>query len=319
METNNQYRAMSEAYFRGRLPREQQQVLSDWLQADKANESLFRAWEREWAESEDCQRQTDAAWKRFRRMQKDVSSIKNTPPQALRPLRQKRILFAVAAAALLLLIAYPLVRFFLPLSQNETPMLVQTQTIRIAADTVQTYSLPDQTKVQLSQGARLTYSSEYGKQQRAVALQGTARFDVMKNTDCPFTVQATPLLVEVTGTVFTVQADSTEVLARVLLHEGAVVVHCDDTTYLLAPNEELTYHKQTRQVRYASQSLGGVLRRLEQRTGRVIRFDDSETMRLCVRYNTHSQQPAEEVLEALAELYALDIHYQGDTCIVCAR
>lgn len=322
---NEKYKYLSNAYFRGQLSKKAQNQLMEWLRADDAHEQLFRTWEKEWAASEACRQLTDSAWERFKSLRDNQPSAASSKPKAapitqpLHPSRKKYAFAAAAAAAaaalIMLLLAIPFVRYILPDGQGEQPLLAQAETVN-SSDSIVDFTLSDQSRVVLSPHAKLTYDADFGKERRAVRLQGSARFEVQKNKDCPFTVTAENVVVEVTGTTFTVSADSLDDMVRVQLFEGGVSVHVDDTTYLLLPNEELTYSKQQHTVSYCSQSLAGVLQRLAKKTNTTIVIKDSPVMRQLVRIHTSEQQTAEEIFDALAEIYELNMVYQNDSLLI---
>lgn len=325
MSNQIDYKKLAEAYFSGRIAKDDQRVLDAWLRTDGANMQSFREWESAWAASAAAKTQTDAAWEKFKSLT-SAQKIENTPKQTIPPLASRRwawgeahFIYWAAAAALLLMMALPVMKLAKRgnnvaetlVAQNTTP-----ERITISGTTTPTYFLPDSSLVRLASGAEVAYMSDYGTGIRAIELVGEARFEVTKNTDCPFTVAASEFVVEVTGTQFTVKADSAAATASVELHEGSVQVHYADSTYLLSPGEELTYYKEKTQMRYTRQSLGGLLNRLSRHYHRPIVFEDASEMQQYVRYTFRPGQELEDVLEALCLIYPLEVNYEGETCFV---
>lgn len=102
--------------------------------------------------------------------------------------------------------------------------------------------LPDGTQVWLNAESRLEYNKGYGITNRAVILSGEAYFDVVKNTEMPFTIQTDKIHIKVTGTAFNVKAYPGEKVSETSLIRGRVEVTVNarpDEKYVLKPNEKL--------------------------------------------------------------------------------
>jgi len=83
--------------------------------------------------------------------------------------------------------------------------------------------LPDGTKVRLNSGSRLLYSKDMNKQKkRRVYLKGEAFFEVAKNPEKPFLINADKAEVTVLGTVFNVKTISGKNTVVVAVQEGKV-------------------------------------------------------------------------------------------------
>lgn len=316
------YKKLAEDYFSGRITKDDQQKLNVWLRANAANMQAFREWENAWASSSAAKAQTDAAWAKFQSLTSaSVHKKEQTVTPLIKPLWRRPAVYWSVAAVMLLLLALPLMRLTQQSEGDDTTLLTQvTEPERITLTNThtvaQTYYLPDSSLVRLAPGAEVAYMSDYGTNERALQLVGETYFEVTKNPDCHFTVEASDFVVEVIGTHFTIKADSASSTASVELHEGAVQVHYADSTYLLSPGEEITYYKDKRQMRYSRQSLGGLLQRLSRHYRRPILFEDSSEMLQYVRYTFRPSQKLEDILESLSDVYPLQVSYQNDTCIV---
>ncbi len=90
----------------------------------------------------------------------------------------------------------------------------KTQTIVAQADR-QEVTLPDGSQVFLKKDARLQYTTAFArKQQRHVTLEGEAFFEVTKDPQHPFTIDAQKMRVAVVGTSFLVNTTAQEVSVR---------------------------------------------------------------------------------------------------------
>jgi ferric-dicitrate binding protein FerR (iron transport regulator) len=102
--------------------------------------------------------------------------------------------------------------------------------------------LPDGTQVWLNAESKLEYSPGFGKSNRQVTLSGEAYFDVVKNTDLPFTIETNKIHIKVTGTAFNVRAYPGEKISETSIIRGKVEVTVNarpDEKYILKRNEKL--------------------------------------------------------------------------------
>lgn len=85
-------------------------------------------------------------------------------------------------------------------------------------------TLPDGTQVTLNYHSSLEYNTGFGNEKRKIVLQGEAFFDVTENRKIPLQVLAGPLMVEVKGTAFSVNAYKDNPDVSVILLRGSVEV-----------------------------------------------------------------------------------------------
>lgn len=106
-------------------------------------------------------------------------------------------------------------------------------------------TLPDGTVVWLNSDSRLTYTSDYNSKVRDIFLDGEAYFDVAKNPDLPFIVDAGEVRVKALGTKFNVRAYRDEMVIRTTLVDGKVLASSEHDNVILAPCQEAVYTKPT--------------------------------------------------------------------------
>jgi ferric-dicitrate binding protein FerR (iron transport regulator) len=82
--------------------------------------------------------------------------------------------------------------------------------------------LPDGSKITMNKNSRITFTSKYNKKDRSVNLMGDAFFDIEKNPEKPFIINAESFFVEVLGTRFYV--NSIQDQRKVIVTEGIVAV-----------------------------------------------------------------------------------------------
>lgn len=101
--------------------------------------------------------------------------------------------------------------------------------------------LPDSTIVWLNAGSKLTYSENFGLQNRNTTLTGEAYFDVKKGT-IPFIIHTNGLKIKVLGTAFNVKSYPDEMTTETSLLRGKLEVSIDqrpEQKFVLNPNEKL--------------------------------------------------------------------------------
>ncbi|MEG1748980.1 MAG: FecR domain-containing protein [Tannerellaceae bacterium] len=111
-----------------------------------------------------------------------------------------------------------------------------------------TVVLPDGTHVSVNPGSLLVYPTVFDHMHsRKVYLTGEATFNVHKDPEKPFIVKTTYLDVEALGTIFTVQAYSSDLFTTAMLEEGSVRVDVKTDSInssILKPYEQLVYSRQ---------------------------------------------------------------------------
>ncbi|MCL7988158.1 FecR domain-containing protein [Sphingobacterium sp. lm-10] len=96
--------------------------------------------------------------------------------------------------------------------------------------------LPDGTKVWLNAMSQLHFPAQFPQNERRVVLEGEGYFEVAKDAEKPFYVEASGTSIRVLGTHFNV--NSYRGRTRATLIEGSVEVHSGDQLARLLPGEE---------------------------------------------------------------------------------
>jgi ferric-dicitrate binding protein FerR (iron transport regulator) len=105
---------------------------------------------------------------------------------------------------------------------------VVMQTISSRQGMVSEFSLPDGTEVWLNSGSELQFPTYFPANLREVKLKGEAFFEVAKNKEQPFRVNAKKLNIDVLGTSFNVISYSDETQSEVILIEGKVKLSAEE-------------------------------------------------------------------------------------------
>ncbi|MFC0513902.1 FecR family protein [Mucilaginibacter angelicae] len=103
--------------------------------------------------------------------------------------------------------------------------------------------LPDGSRVWLNMGSKLTYSNDFGTDQRRVSLVGEAFFDVVKDPQHPFVVTTPTISVRVLGTKFNLRSYNNDKTSEASLIRGKIeltVLKNPEKKIILNPSEKLT-------------------------------------------------------------------------------
>lgn len=105
--------------------------------------------------------------------------------------------------------------------------------------------LSDGTRIWLNSETELTYPTHFAGNERKVTLVGEAYFEVAKNTENPFIVNANGMEVKVLGTSFNVSCYTSDGTFSTTLVEGSVAVKAaSNKITTLAPSEQFTFNKE---------------------------------------------------------------------------
>lgn len=156
-------------------------------------------------------------------------------PHVAKRRMQIRMALSVAASLLLLFVGYSVARYMYDTS---------VQTVSTQAGVLE-ITLPDSSKVMLNRYSSLSYPRRFRKKQRNVSLSGEAYFEVEKNPEYPFVLNAGSVSVKVLGTHFNVESYPGDGIVRTTLLEGSVSVESPSGNLLLVPNESAVFNNQT--------------------------------------------------------------------------
>lgn len=314
------YQQLTIELLEGRITRTEEQELSDFLREDVSNEGNMLEWKRAWEEEGSSNEQVEVLWQQFlRRVESHKTYI---------PIYRRRAFRWVAAFLLLLCSVSLTVLFRQRLTQATTlgeSSLVMTSTANQANGATTVMMLPDSSRVTLNAGSELAYSSDFGKGERRVLLEGEAYFEVTKHTDCPFIVKADGCEVLVTGTRFNVSAYAENEQTTITLLEGGVQVRHPLFKADLLPGEKLIYTRSSKELTkrqcdaeasiawmdgkmdFDEIRLEELLSRLSRLYNEPIVMKDTALRNKDVHYFMDERYPLEEVLDALAEVYNLSV------------
>ncbi len=192
--------------------------------------------------------------------------------------------------------------------------------------------LPDGSQVWLSANSTLRYPEEFSKDARSVELQGVAYFEVLKNSENPFSVKTEETITTVVGTAFNVRALAEDSLVAVTVTSGKVHFGSQQdqpARVSLNPGDQGTYYKENLLV---EKSTSQDLNFLAWKTGKLI-FKNTPLPEVITAINRHYQSnvvlgnPAlntcqitstfdnkslDEILDVLTVIFNGKVTYQQD-------
>ena len=298
---NESLKELAVRYFEGPIAPEEECELFGFLAASPENAALMREWEREWK-----QRHVPSAdvLRSLARLNGKIERRENRIRARRRWLR-----FSAAAAVLILISAFTTRH----LIHTEDP--VQMFSVQAPQGTNSRISLPDGSQVWLNAGSTLNYRSDFNRSSRDIGLSGEAYFEVARNADLPFRVQARGCTFTVLGTRFNISAydEDPDVLAALM--EGSLQFESSRSTETMVPGDLITYQFRSwidGIIRYDAISLPALLRRLAREYDVKIElctdaFDD-KTFRISIT----EAQDIESIMGGLCDI--LPISVRRDTC-----
>ena len=141
-----------------------------------------------------------------------------------------RIFWRIAAAVIFIVSAAFLVK---NLMYNPPQQMIFT------AQEQSTVTLPDGSLVTLKQGATIKYPEEFGDERR-VEFEGEAFFDVERDPERPFIIEADETQTKVLGTSFNLKTATSYSGFELVLVEGKVSFSTADEQVVLTPGQRVT-------------------------------------------------------------------------------
>ena len=225
-------------YLDGQCTDAERQMVESWFSLLDEEESVRSL------SKEDLQQVEQRLW---RRLQQSTSTpVEKTSSPAI--VRRMSPLFRVAAV--LIFLAVGAATFYLVIQKPGAGEQTIAGTNRIEkvnnGNSPLTVTLDDGSLVELAAHSRLFYQPRFTAERRKVQLEGTAFFQVQKDSLRPFFVHSQQLVTQVLGTSFWVIYDSSKKESSVEVISGKVAVYKSGTggeaaaeKQLLTPNEKL--------------------------------------------------------------------------------
>jgi ferric-dicitrate binding protein FerR (iron transport regulator) len=155
--------------------------------------------------------------------------------------------FTKVAAAVLIPLSVALSVYFYADNRRLNTFVERQLAVEVKSGEKAEVTLPDGSVVFLNAATSLHYTSDYGKEKRAVDISGEAYLKVVKNEAMPFYVHTDYVAVEVLGTEFNVASYSDLDVVETTLVSGSVALTTKGVhpqTVTLQSGEKAVYHKQ---------------------------------------------------------------------------
>lgn len=223
-------------YLSGQAGESDVKRLEDWVLASPDHKRTFneikQAWMLSGIESNTLGIDVEREWKAV------SDELFQTPKVVQMPPRREVGFYLGIAATLIVLVAAS-IWFFMP---GRSAQVWSTQ------NQVAVNSLPDGSQVSLNQYASVVVEPKFDKKERRLKLKGDAFFQVERNPEKPFIVEAEEVEVKVLGTAFYVDSREGQPNIEVIVQSGTVSVTAQDQSIILNAGETGVYERASRQL-----------------------------------------------------------------------
>ena len=128
--------------------------------------------------------------------------------------------------------------------EEEEKITIQNNHLVIPKGKTYQLLLSDGTRIWLNSETEITYPTRFVGNKREITLIGEAFFEVAKNKERPFIVNANGMEVKVLGTSFNVSCYTADKTISTTLIEGSVSVKTENKkTVTITPSEQFTYNR----------------------------------------------------------------------------
>lgn len=128
--------------------------------------------------------------------------------------------------------------------KEEKKITIQNNHLVIPKGKTYQLLLSDGTRIWLNSETEITYPTKFVGNKREITLIGEAFFEVAKNKEKPFIVNANGMEVKVLGTSFNVSCYTADKTISTTLIEGSVSVKTENKkTVTITPSEQFTYNR----------------------------------------------------------------------------
>jgi transmembrane sensor len=191
-------------------------LLSRFMAEDRYN--TIKYWKEVKEMNSDREIDVDKAWNRLHSRLSENGLIKEAP--AVRRSLTGTVFFRIAAVVLLLAGIGSVLLFM------NNKGILSPKTVVATTDNQKNLqvTLPDGSNIFLNRNTRLSYRKNFGRHDRNVTLSGEAFFDVTRNENNPFIIDAGKASVKVLGTSFNVITSNQDSAVEVFVKTGQVMV-----------------------------------------------------------------------------------------------
>ncbi|UBM60291.1 FecR domain-containing protein [Marinilongibacter aquaticus] len=260
-------------YFAEEASIEELQKLNAWLESDVDHARVLRQYQQIWEANEKNKSFQPDIEKAWRKVEKRIDEKK----------KPNWISWAAVVAGILLISTY----YF----ANKEPELSYSSIKTERAQTEKT--LADGSKITLNSFSLLEFPESFSDDERRVKLIGEAFFDIAKNPDKPFIIEANGTEIKVLGTAFSILARDENV--QVSVQSGTV-------EFKSVSKEKVVLHKGD-EAKYESAKANI----------QVSHIEDPNIFAYKTKVFEFNQAPIEKVVQTLNKAYQTYIQLEGDS------
>jgi transmembrane sensor len=240
------YNSLIVGYLTDSITEEERRILLEWIESDKVNKSHFNSLSEAWiiagAEKAGNEYDSISSWEELNKL---ISDEKRYHAESVK--RSFGYKYLRVAASWLIFFTLGLTAMYFIKAKPEN-LALNKVIISVPLGARSDVVLPDGSRVWLNAGTQITYNPDYGTKTRSLVLTGEAYFEVAKDKDHPFIVNASELKIVALGTKFNVKAYPEENNVLATLEEGKIDVQLtnsfgETTSTVLMPNENVEFHK----------------------------------------------------------------------------
>lgn len=249
MTKNNINIDLLDRFMRGETLPEEEQLLLEWFRNSASKDEILEFYQQRWSEVSEDELPAEIQGRMYLRIKERMLEMENLHKEQEKrafKLKSSFMRFLPYAATILLCISISF-SFYLYTQKN----LSASNEYIVSAEKGQRASvtLPDGTKVWLNSHTELRYKSDYGVKERNVFLNGEAYFEVSKDKEHRFVVNAGEMAVEALGTAFNVKAYNEDPDFVATLFEGSIKAGTgDDNNVILTPDQHVSLNRKSKSL-----------------------------------------------------------------------
>ena len=270
---------------------EEDHQLQAWLDQNHENKMVFDSYKATWEEMDRVNGKTsmdlESEWERLEQAIDFDEESSATVQKSLFP-----SIYRVAAVFMMLAVAAFSIYFF---TRTKGPEVL------VAQLEIEEVKLEEGSVVTVNSNSTFTYPKEFDDNKREVQLSGEAYFEVAKDPERPFIIDAGTIQIEVLGTSFNVKAYEAQQQIEVIVSSGKVAVYNKDN-----PNERVVLIQGQKATFFRAST------KIEKSTNEDINFAAWKTKAIIFE-----DTPMPEVIRIINEIYKTNLSLKGDQLNEC--
>jgi hypothetical protein len=201
-------------------------------------------------------------------------------------------------------------------------------------------TLSEGTMVWLNSGTKMVYPAVFAANMREVYIDGEAIFNVSKDPEKPFVVKSYQFDIEVIGTVFNINAYSSDRNSSAVLKQGVIKLIRQTKVYLpgenmiISPGEMVTFNPKDEKFQiqkvdpsdylswqygyyvFRSETLGNILKRISRYYNVEIDLKNRQLALVTFSGRLDLKSSPEEVLNTIRKTISLNFNMEGQNIII---